>query len=102
MSEWWKLTNEEAERLNPPPLIVVLTDDGNEYILQVDYPDWQPVGHIPRPRTRPGWFVYHIIHGLYMRYPWWKVLGFALASNTMGPDIYVDLDEYLMRDRSGE
>ncbi|MBX3015788.1 MAG: hypothetical protein KF832_29985 [Caldilineaceae bacterium] len=43
-----------------------------------DIPDeWVSVGYIPCPQTRLGWFTYHAIHGLAMRYPWRAVLAFA-------------------------
>lgn len=68
---WYTLTDDEADRLNPPDFV----DD------DVAFPDaWLPVGVIPCPRTRLGWFVYHLVHGLWMRYPLHKVLGYALAN----------------------
>ena len=47
---------------------------------------WLPVGYIPRRTTRFGWFVYHVVHGLWMRYPWWKVVIFALMWTNPGED----------------
>ena len=67
MSDWYCLTDAEANRLNPP-------DDA----LERD--EWLPVGYIPRPSTRVGWFAYHLVHGLWMRYPLHKVLGYALTN----------------------
>lgn len=93
---WWQLTDEEAERLNPPIQDIIANDDnGDLYESVIYHPDWQPVGYIPSPRTRFGWFVYHLIHGLAMRYPWWKVIGFALA-NTKPEEIDMTgaLDDY--------
>ena len=78
MAKWYSLTNDEADRLNPP-------DDADRR------PDWQPVGFIPRPTTRLGWFVYHVVHGLWMRYPLHKVLGYALANTQPGELDYRDL-----------
>lgn len=79
MARWYSLTNEETDRLNPPYNVGV-------------FPDWLPVGHIPRPTTRPGWFVYHVIHGLWMRYPLHKVLGYALANSQPGEMDYRDFE----------
>lgn len=70
-SKWYHLTDDEALRLNPP---------GNAD----DRPEWLPVGYIPRPTTRLGWFAYHVIHGLWMRYPPLKVLGYALGNTKPG------------------
>lgn len=78
MRKWWQLTWDEVERYNPPPLIHTTADDGNYYIQELFDDRWLPVGHIPKPRTRLGWFMYHLIHGLVMRYPWWKVIAFAV------------------------
>lgn len=78
MAKWYSLTSEEADRLNPPK------DVDNR-------PEWLPVGHIPRPTTRLGWFVYHVVHGLWMRYPLYKVLGYALANSQPGEMDYRDL-----------
>lgn len=45
----------------------------------VEVPDeWLGVGYIPTPRTRLGWFTYHLIHGLAMRYPLRSVIAFSL------------------------
>jgi hypothetical protein len=77
---WWQLTEAEVARHNPPMQVRVFDENDNEYESVVYHEDWQPVGYIPRPKTRPGWFMYHLIHGLVMRYPWWKVLGFAFAN----------------------
>jgi hypothetical protein len=58
------------KRLNPPRELC---------IDWVDIPDeWISVGYIPTPRTRLGWFTYHLIHGLAMRYPLRSVIAFSL------------------------
>lgn len=88
---WWMLTEAELARLNPPPDIFTFDEHGNLWQLLCDYPQWQPVGLIPSPRGRFGWFLYHLVHGLVMRYPWWKVIGFALA-NTRPQNICVESD----------
>ena len=74
---WYHLTDEEASRLNPP-------EDADEC------DEWLPVGYIPRPQTRLGWLIYHWVHGLWMRYPLLKVLGYALA-NTKPSSEVIDL-----------
>jgi hypothetical protein len=63
----WALTPDEVARLNPP-------EDAAER------DEWLPVGYIPQPTTRLGWFAYHVVHGLWMRYPLRKVLGYAFAN----------------------
>jgi hypothetical protein len=60
-------------------LEIFLADDGLVYEERLEDERWLGMGYVPRPRSRLGWFVYHLVHGLAMRYPWWKVLGFALA-----------------------
>jgi hypothetical protein len=79
LAKWYSLTNEEIDRLNPPYNVGV-------------FPDWLPVGHIPRPTTLLGWFAYHVIHGLWMRYPLHKVLGYALANSQPGEMDYRDFE----------
>lgn len=64
---WYNLTPAEYDRLAAP-----WDAEANDA--------WLPVGSIPRPRTRLGWFVYHLVHGLWMRYPLHKVLGYAFAN----------------------
>jgi len=77
---WYSLTDEEMLRLNPPDDVF---DD------EAFYDAWLPVGVVPRPRSRLGWFCYHLLHGLLMRYPLHKALGFALA-NTKPEDSQSD------------
>lgn len=68
---WYSLSDEEAARLNPP-----------EDAPRRD--EWLPVGWIPCPKTRLGWLLYHLVHGLWMRYPLHKVVGYALANTRPG------------------
>jgi hypothetical protein len=75
---WYYLTDEEVQRLNPP-------EDADER------DEWQPVGHIPSPKTRVGWFFYHLVHGLWMRYPLHKVLGYAICNTNPGAEV-IDCD----------
>ncbi len=67
------MTDADYERLNPPDAQMELLDDG-VYIKLLDDPAWLHMGWVPTPTTRLGWFVYHVIHGLLMRYPAWDVL----------------------------
>ena len=97
--EWWMLTEEEADRLNPPVQHIVADESGKVYLEHFDDGKWLNAGYIPLPTTRLEWFAYHLIHGLAMRYPWWKVFGFALA-NTKPETIVVD-DEWLERNGHG-
>ncbi len=70
------LTDDEYERLNPPELATMLMDDGI-YFRDLDDEHWLPVGYIPCPKTRFGWFIYHLVHGLAMRYRFVPVLVYA-------------------------
>lgn len=81
VSPWYSLTIEEANRYNPPAYQMMQLEE------PARYESWLPVGYIPCPRTRLGWFLYHLVHGLWMRYPLHKVLGFALAHTK--PDEFV-------------
>lgn len=91
-----KMTQQEYDKLNPPFRLGDMSSSVK----------WQYVGHIPAPRTKMGWFVYDIIHGLAMRYRLLPVLAFALGnlrreripgelSLTMADDdsIWADYDE---------
>lgn len=75
----WRLTPEEAGRLNPPLLEIAEDESGQLYYKAVDDPEWLFTGYIPTPQSRLGWFIYHLIHGLAMRYPVRKVLVFSVA-----------------------
>lgn len=83
---WYLLTEAEADRLNYPC-------DGcpREGMCESVAEQWLPVGWIPRPRTRMGWFVYHLVHGMWMRYPLHKVLGYAVVYGLIRPPIMNDL-----------
>ncbi|HMN30828.1 MAG TPA: hypothetical protein PKE45_21925 [Caldilineaceae bacterium] len=76
---WFRLTDEEADRLNPPILEVAQDEEtGKTFIELLTDEQWLPVGYIPTPRTRLGWFLYHLAHGLAMRYPFHKVIGYSV------------------------
>lgn len=65
----FRMTQAEYDKLNPPFRI---GDVANTK-------EWLHVGHIPTPKTRIGWFVYNVIHGLAMRYRLLPVLSFSLS-----------------------
>jgi hypothetical protein len=84
--------------------------DDNEYELEL--------GQAPRPRNSWEGFLYHICHGLIMRYPLWKVLAWSWLNRksfqeapivvdlTAFADIddtslRVDDDEYLIHEWTG-
>lgn len=69
--------DDEYDRLNPPVVRAIITDDGI-YLRQIDDDRWLPVGCILTPRTRLGWFVYHMVHGLAMRYRLLPVLLYSI------------------------
>jgi hypothetical protein len=70
---------------------------GYEEIL--DPREWLHVGHIPTPTTRAGWFCYHVTHGLWMRYPFFKVLMYALRN--CNPRRYILPDDFEMWENCG-
>lgn len=84
----YNLTLAETARLNPHPkqLTVVDGDSIIEYEELLCNDEWLAVGHIPLPHTRLGWLVWHIIHGLLMKYPVHKVVGYALTHTKMEID----------------
>lgn len=62
----FRMTEEEYDKLNPPPDILFTGAEG-----------WHYLGHIPAPTTRFGWFMHDLIHGLAMRYRLLPVLACA-------------------------
>lgn len=74
-----KMTQADYDRLSPPIQSVMQARSKNwiEYIYDER---WLHVGYIPAPTTRLGWFVYHVVHGLAMRYPLLAVLRYALSN----------------------
>ena len=59
---------------NPPTHCVQLADDVSDDL----HSQWIYFGLIRKPKTRIGWFMYHFMHGLMMRYPLWPVIAFSL------------------------
>lgn len=76
-SSWFTMGDDEYDRLNPPVCKVILGEDG-AYVRQIDDANWLPVGHIPMPKTRWGWFAYHLVHGLAMRYRLLPILIYSI------------------------
>lgn len=68
----------DRKSMNPPKELNTLPANIPE--------EWTFVGYIPTPQTRLGWFVYHIVHGLAMRYPLRSVIAFALLNTRPGDD----------------
>lgn len=81
MASWGRLSDSDYDRLNPPPDEMILLDDGGMAMRLLDDERWLHVGYVPTPRTRLGWFVHHVAHGLAMRYPWHKVLLWSLQES---------------------
>lgn len=77
---WYHLTDDEADRLNPSFPYLAMKKSGGAFldISLADEPGWIHVGYIPLPTTWLGWFLYHLAHGIAMRYPLHKVIGYAL------------------------
>ena len=75
-----KLTADDYKRLNPPAILAYKEGVGMFQLRLDDDPKWLMVGHVPKPTTRLGWFVHHIVHGLAMRYPLLAVIRFAFAN----------------------
>ena len=76
VSRWFEMTDEEYDDRNPPEVEIEFLEDG-PYEKMLDDDAWLRTGYIPTPQTKLGWFVYHVIHGLAMRYPFHKVLFFS-------------------------
>lgn len=72
------MTEADYDRLNPPILDRITDEEtGKQFVEEIFDDKWLPVGYIPTPTTRLGWFTHHLIHGLAMRYPLFPVLIFA-------------------------
>lgn len=76
MRSFFFLSADEYDRLNPPDRVAMLMEDGL-YFREIEGDYWLPVGYIPCPRTRLGWFIYHVVHGLAMHYRLFPVLVYA-------------------------
>ena len=60
----------DRKRMNAPKDIFIQVKEIPE--------EWIYVGMIPRPKTRLQRFLYHMIHGLAMGYPFHRVIAFSL------------------------
>lgn len=91
-TSWWRLTEEEADRFNPPP-----TKFKNEkkewYRLSLNDEQWLDMGIIHRPKTRWQWFWHDLYHGYAMHYPWYKVFWWSLIGHEKAIDW--GIEEYL-------
>ena len=81
----YKLSSQEKAR-NPNADLRYFDVDGKTTLYEevLNPREWLLVGHIPVPRSWLGWFVYHLIHGLWMRYPIHKVVLYSLFNSTPG------------------
>ncbi len=70
------MTPNDYERLMPPAVRVKWIE-GVYYIEQLDSEKWLHMGHVKRPRTKWGWFRYHVLHGLIMGFPVLSVVVYA-------------------------
>lgn len=81
MVGWLKdqaLLTDEETNLFPAVIDIVEDEDtGLPYIQWYDNDGWVWMGYVPRPKTRLGWVVHHILHGVLMHYPLHKVLLYA-------------------------
>lgn len=82
MLEFFEMTQEEYDNLNPPILDCLYDEETEKYFIELlgDDPAWIPVGYIPKPKSRLGWFMYHLVHGLAMKYPFHKVVYFSITN----------------------
>lgn len=80
LEEWATLSLEEQERFCAPPTEIFEDDDGMMLLRYFGSDEWLHVGYIPMPKTKLARFLYHLVHGLAMRYPLHKVLVFALTN----------------------
>lgn len=94
MNKSWMLPNEQYDKLNPPFNHIIHSDEDGRFYAELSNSDeWLYVGHIPTPKTRLGWFLYNLIHGLWMKYPLWKVLLFAMDKDNNNDGLRVVLSE---------
>jgi hypothetical protein len=69
-----------------PPVTIRVTN-GEQWVKLLDDDNWLWLGHCPAPQTRWEWFVYHVAHGLLMRYPLHKILPYAWKHCTPATEI---------------
>lgn len=84
---WFNLTDAEAARFNYPlpREIVEVEGEPGWWEPYIDDDEWLGLGPAPVPQTRLGWFCHHVMHGLLMRYPWHKVLGWSFYYSFIEP-----------------
>jgi hypothetical protein len=88
----WYLSDEIYDKLNPPPSFITMREDGMLFrSIPPKMNNWLYVGHIPMPQNRVAWFFYNLIHGIWMKYPLWKVILFSLdKENNFGNSVAVE------------
>lgn len=79
----WFLGYEVYDELNPPYQPAHVQNDG-VYFKFIDDDKWLWVGYIPTPKTRFDWFMYNLIHGIWMKYPLWAVILYSLDKKNIG------------------
>ncbi|MEM7534030.1 MAG: hypothetical protein AAF639_17740 [Chloroflexota bacterium] len=65
----------DRKAMNPPAELTTFTPKTHD--------DWVFVGYLPKPKSRIGWFVYHMMHGLAMGYPLRSVIAFSLLNTNV-------------------
>jgi len=86
---------DEYSNLNPPVIEIVEDENGKLYGECLSDDRWIEVGYIPTPSTRIGWFVYHFVHGLAMRYRFLPVLIFSIRNSFFNMPMGDSKVEYL-------
>ncbi len=77
----FQMTQNEYDKLNPPVLQVIYDESKDtDFIEILNDSHWTSIGYIPTPQSQFGWFIYHLIHGIVMKYPFHKVLYFSLIN----------------------
>lgn len=82
LRSYYSITDVKAAALNPPYPY-------NDARYRIYSDAWLSVGYIPMPKTQLGWISYHLIHGLWMRYPLLKVVLFAFDAEKNIDALYV-------------
>lgn len=86
----WRLTDEQYDKLNPPPANFIVDEDTKKvYVEYLNNKKWLWMGYVPMPTTRIGWFLHHLIHGVWMKYPLWKVVLFAFDKSNDSGTIFI-------------
>ena len=65
----------DGNQFNPPYELRVAPDHVPD--------EWVFVGLVPAPKTRLGWFVHHLLHGIAMGYPLKSIVAFSLLNTNV-------------------